>query len=196
MRRWRNESSKRREKNFQKGPPIVWHCAEREGGRRRFYGRVATAEIPRQNANCALFPIFFWLGVDGSQSPLSFQREGFILGRPNIIYLVAHAATVCGAAQRERERKRRAYIVVQRHQRRRRWGSHPPLFLLHLTNAHITGKVWGRERSCWAFRKRGNAPNTPQSTRLLRNCQAGLDWKYKSPIQVDLDHKKIVFRQN
>ncbi len=67
-------------------PCIVWHCAEREGGRRRFYGRVATAEIPRQNANCALFPIFFWLGVDGSQSPLSFQREGFILGRPNIIY--------------------------------------------------------------------------------------------------------------
>lgn len=167
-------------------PCIVWHCAEREGGRRRFYGRVATAEIPRQNANCALFPIFFWLGVDGSQSPLSFQREGFILGRPNIIYLVAHAATVCAAAQRER----RVYIVViQCHQRRRRWGSHPPLFLLHLTNAHITGKGWGR-----GFSEKGKYPKHPPTTRHLRNCQAGLGWKYKSPIQVD--HKKIVFRQN
>ncbi len=175
-------------------PCIVWHCAEREGGRRRFYGRVATAEIPRQNANCALFPIFFWLGVDGSQKPALFSARRLHSGSTQH-HLLGRPCCYCmrGGTKREREKETRVH--------RRTTPSAAAAVGLPSSSfpppsnqrTHY-GKRMGKREKLPGFSEKGKYPKHPPTTRHLRNCQAGLGWKYKSPIQVD--HKKIVFRQN
>ena len=194
-RRWRNESSKRREENFQKGPPM--HRLALRGERRRaspLLWQSGNGGDPPAKCELCTFSHLFLAGRRRKPKPALFSARTLHSGSTQH-HLLGRPCCYCmrGGTKREREKETRVH--------RRTTPSAAAAVGLPSSSfpppsnqrTHY-GKRMGKREKLPGFSEKGKYPKHPPTTRHLRNCQAGLGWKYKSPIQVD--HKKIVFRQN